>query len=112
MSALEDAFTSTFMDLHALSYSQVEISLLQDLTRRVDVAVGRLCEALAQPDDEDLRDLADRAHRAVLALADALEPADSDDRRTREKLDLARAAIHALRDELDALVGRVDGQVS
>jgi len=99
LTPLANAFTDTFMDLYA-----VDLPRLRYYTNQIDFAIGRLCEALEQSDQEDVKELAHRAYRAVLGLAQLLDPADSDDRRTRDKLDLSRGAIDALLDELDTLV--------
>jgi len=107
-SSLECAFTTTLMDLGALRRTDVDLPSLRHHTNAIDSAVGRLCDALAQPDGEDLNELAHRAHRAVLAVGQLLDSADSDDRRTRDKLDLTRDAVAALLDELDPLVSRAD----
>jgi hypothetical protein len=108
---LESAFTDTRMDLHALRRIDVDLPGLRHHTNEIDFAVGRLCDALAHPNQEDVKELAYRAHRAVLQLAQMLDPADSDDRRTRDKLDLARAAVAALLDELAPLVSGADRAV-
>lgn len=105
---LENAFTDTLMDLHALRRTDIDLPELRHHTNEIDFAVGRLCEVLAQPTEEDMRELAHRAHRGVLGLAQLLDSADSEDRRTRDKLDLARAAVAALLDELEPLVSGAD----
>ncbi|MEJ7599027.1 MAG: hypothetical protein WKG01_14055 [Kofleriaceae bacterium] len=98
---LASADTFTFLDL---SCRDVDIPLLHDHARRVDFAVGRLCDALGEPDGVDVHALAFHAHHAVLDLAAELEPADSDNDSTRQKLEYARAAVAALLEELDRLV--------
>jgi hypothetical protein len=105
---LEDTFSVTLLDLHALRRTDIDLPELHHHSKAIDVAVSRLCEALAAPPDDELKDLVRRAHRAVLALAQLLESADSDDRRTRDKLDLARGAVAALLDELEPLVSSAD----
>jgi hypothetical protein len=105
---LENAFTDTLMDLHALRRTDIDLPELRRHTNEIDFAVARLCDALAQPDQDDVKELAHRAHRAVLALVQLLDTADSEDRRARDKLDLARGALGALLDELGPLVSRAD----
>jgi hypothetical protein len=105
---LENALTDTLMDLHALRRADVDCPGLRHDTNEIEFAVGRLCDALARPDQEDVNELAHRAHRAVLGLAQLLDATESEDRRARDKLDLARAAVAALLDELAPLVSRAD----
>ena len=100
LSTLENAFTDALMDLDALRRTDVDLPGLRHYRNEIDFAVGRLCEALAL---DDTKELAHRAYRAVLGLGQLLESADSDDRRTRDKLDITRDAVAALLDALDPL---------
>jgi hypothetical protein len=109
MTQLEDAFDSTMIDLYSLRHTDIDLAGLLHLTQEVDFEVGRLCEVLAEPEeDDDPAWRARQAYRVVLELARLLETADSDDRRTRDKLDLARGAVEALLDALGPLVSSAD----
>ena len=105
LATLENAFTTTLMDLSVLRRTNLDLDFHYH-AKQVDLAVGWLCDAAEA--GEDVRDLAWRAHHAVLQLAELLDDAESDDRRTRDKLDLARDAIGELLEVLEAVVnGRI-----
>lgn len=108
LTTLENAFTDTLMDLEALRRTDFDLPALRRRTNEIDFAVGRLCDEVVQPTPENVDELARRAYRAVLELAQLLEPASSDDRRTRDKLDLTRDAVAALLDALARLVSHAD----
>lgn len=105
---LENAHTNMLMDLEAVRRTDVDLPTLRHHTNKIDFAVGRLCDEIAQPQPQNIGELAHRAYRAVIELAQLLESADSDDRRTRDKLGLTRVAAAALLDALDPLVSRAD----
>ncbi len=94
MVALETSFTTALLDLSSLRRADPDLDLHYH-SKQVDYTVGWLCDA-AESCAEDVSELAVEAQRAVQRLADALEAADSDDRRTRDKLDLARDAVAEL----------------
>jgi hypothetical protein len=96
------------MDLEGLRRTDVDLPTLRHHTDSIDFAVGRLCDEIAQPKPQNVGELAHRAYRVVVELAQLLESAGSDDRRTRDKLDLTRAAVAALLDALAPLVSRAD----
>jgi hypothetical protein len=89
---LDAAFTDALMDLSALHRADPDFHYH---SKQVDYTVSWLCDA-AEAGAEDVGELAIEAQRAVQRLAAILEEADSDDRRTREKLDLAREAVAGL----------------
>ena len=100
---IEQAFESAAMDLLALRHVDLDLPRLRHHTSQIEVTVGELCDACEQS-GTDISELAHRAHRAVSELTRELEFADSDDRRTRDKLYMARDAVATLRDELESLI--------
>ncbi len=91
---LEASFTSTLLDLSSLHRVEPDLDLHYH-SKQVDYTVGWLCDA-AESRADDVFELAVEAQRAVQRLADALDAAHSDDRRTRAKLELARDSVAAL----------------
>jgi len=106
----ERSAMATLMDLDALERSDAGMACLREHTKEIDLALGALCDGLAESavDDEEVTWLARRAFRVVLELANRLERIDSDDHRTRDKLELARASIAELLDTLAPMVRPAD----
>ena len=102
--AVEDAFTSTFIDLRALRWLEVDTLDVWHHNRAVELAVGSLCDALANPSEHDVLLIAVQAYNVVAELRDRLDEVDSGDRRTRDKLDLARQSVAALLDAIEPLL--------
>lgn len=92
------ALTTTLMDLSALRREDPELDF-HYYAKQADHSVMWLCDA-AEEGADDVPELAVEAQRAVRRLADVLEMADSDDRRTRQKLALARASVAELLEAL------------
>lgn len=104
---IEEAFTSTLMDLDALHRRDVDELDVWSHKREVSLSVGALCDGLeAKAPGEEVAQLATHAQRVVSRLSRCLEVVDSEDRRTREKLEMARGAVGELLASIEALLRR------